>query len=318
MRFVSIESGIIRMGCMKLSRIILTGLLLVSGIASAEYSHDQAMTVAPLNGIDIAYTSVGDVSSPPVLLIMGLTASHRKWPEDSIHGLVAAGYRVILFDNRDTGESSRLDALGEPTLWWQIFKSAIGLKVNAPYSLNDMAADGIAVLDRLGIEKAHIVGASMGGMIAQIIAAEYPHRATSLVSIMSSTGAPHLLRPKRQVRRDDWSLEQLHAAGIYRKAVPRQMTAVIAAGDRSEQVRTISVPTLVLHGEDDTLFDPVHGLHTHELITGSAYIVYAGMAHNIPTALVSPIVNAMTDHFSAAINVENKVNSTYSSLSSQP
>jgi len=230
---------------------------------------------------------------------MGLTGSHRVWREDLVNGLVTEGYRVILFDNRDTGESAQLDVLGEPTLWWQLVKSAIGLKVNAPYSLNDMAADSIAVLDQLGIEKAHIVGASMGGMIAQIIAAKYPNRTESLVSIMSSTGAPHLPRPERQVRREGWSTEKLHAAGIYPAAAPRPLTAVIAAGDRSEQVRSIGVPTLVLHGEDDTLLAPAHGLHTHELIFGSTYISYPGMAHRVPAELVSPIVRAMANHFSS-------------------
>ena len=293
---------------MKLTRIVLIGLLFISATASANYSRDQAMTVANLNGIDIAYTSVGDVNAPSVLMIMGATASHLAWSEDVINGLVSAGYRVVLFDNRDTGESSRLSRLGEPTLWWQLLKDTIGLKVESPYSLEDMAADSIAVLDKLGIEKAHIVGASMGGMIGQIIAAEYPHRTMSLVSIMSSTGAPHLPGSQRQNKREGLSTEELHARGFFREAAPRQLTAIFAAGDRSEQVRTIDVPTLILHGEDDTMLPPAHGLHTHELITGSTYISYPGMGHRLPPELLPTVMSEMTNHFSAAAEAVTEVN----------
>ena len=183
-------------------RIVLIGLLFCTSSVFADYSRDQAMTVSQLNNIDIAYTTVGDVSAPPVLMVMGLTGSHRLWGEDLVNGLVDAGYRVVLFDNRDTGESARLDELGTPTLWWQLLKNSIGLGVDAPYSLKDMAADGMAVLDELGIAKAHIVGASMGGMIAQIIATEYPARTDTLVSIMSTTGAPHLPPPEGQAQSD--------------------------------------------------------------------------------------------------------------------
>ena len=199
-----------------------------------------------------------------MLLIMGLTGSHRLWSEPFVNGLVDAGHRVILFDNRDTGESSRLDELGTPTLWWQILKNTLGFSVDAPYSLRDMAADGVAVLDHLGVDQAHIVGASMGGMIAQIIAAEHGQRALSLVSIMSTTGAPHLPEPEAQASADLQNLgdsdgdaaANLQATGIFPEAMPRQLMAIIDAGDRSAQVQSIQVPTLVLHGEEDTLLPP--------------------------------------------------------------
>ena len=150
-----------------------------------------------------------------------------------------------------------LDELGTPTLWWQLLKNSIGLGVDAPYSLKDMAADGMAVLDELGIAKAHIVGASMGGMIAQIIATEYPARTDTLVSIMSTTGAPHLPPPEGQAQSDlqgiadtgDEGLARMHDIGMFPSSMPRQLMAIISAGDRSEQVQSISVPTLVLHGE---------------------------------------------------------------------
>ncbi len=286
---------------------ILLGLLL-SPLVYAKYNRDQPMTMAELNGIDIAYTVVGGSAAPPVLLVMGLMGSHRLWGEDLVNGLTEAGYRVILFDNRDTGDSARLDELGTPTIWWEMIKSMIGFDVNAPYSLNDMADDAIAVLDELGIEQAHIVGASMGGMIAQIIAAEYASRSLTLVSIMSTTGAPHL--PEAEEQASDGLLEiadseedataQLHEIGIYPDAMPRQLMAIISAGDRSEQVRTITVPTLVLHGADDTLLPPPHGEHTHQMISGSRYVVFDGMGHNLPEPVVPKVVAEMVDHFQAA------------------
>lgn len=272
------------------------------------YSRDQAMTIERLNGVDIAYTSTGSADAPAVLMVMGLTGSHRLWGEDLIRGLTAAGYRVILFDNRDTGDSARLDELGTPTIWWELLKNWAGFDVNAPYSLADMADDGMAVLDTLGVEQAHIVGASMGGMIAQIIAAEYPERTLSLVSIMSTTGAPHL--PPAEDQASDGLLNiaaaegdassQLEDMGIYPEAMPRQLMAIIAAGDRTAQVQTISSPTLVLHGENDTLLPPPHGEHTHENIAGSRYVVYPNMGHDMPAEVVPLIVEDMTDHFQGA------------------
>lgn len=291
--------------------------LMVAALVAAEtlpgsapgslYSRDQPVTVAPLNGIDIAYKTVGEADDPPVLMVMGLTASHRLWGEDVINGLVASGYRVILFDNRDTGDSSFLDELGTPVLWWELLKNAVGFDISAPYSLQDMAADGIAVLDQLDIERAHIVGASMGGMIAQVIAAQHSDRALSLVSIMSTTGAPHLPEPEDQASEglmemggsEGEAAARLHAMGIYPEAMPRQLLAIMSAGDRSSQVADIAVPTLVLHGEDDTLLQPAHGAHTHELISGSKFVVYEGMGHNMPAEVVPALVAEMVNHFAA-------------------
>lgn len=302
---------------MRILSAVLFAAVMFAGSAVAEilpdaatagpYSRDQPVTVAPLNGIDIAYKTIGEADDPPVLMVMGLTASHRLWGEDVVNGLVASGYQVILFDNRDTGDSSFLDELGTPTLWWEFLKNAIGFEISAPYSLQDMAADGIAVLDQLEIERAHIVGASMGGMIAQVIAAEHADRALSLVSIMSTTGAPHLPEPEDQASEgllemggsEGDAATRLHAMGIYPEAMPRQLMAIMSAGDRSAQVADISVPTLVLHGEDDTLLQPEHGAHTHELITGSKFVVYEGMGHNMPAEVVPALVAEMVSHFAA-------------------
>jgi len=150
------------------------------------------MTVDTLNGIDIAFTSAGQPQAPAVLMIMGLGASHRLWPEALVNNIIDAGYRVVLLDNRDTGESATLEELGDPLLWWTFIKLRLGFDLDAPYTLSDMAADAVAVLDRLDIDAAHVVGASMGGMIAQVLSAEHPDRVLTLTSIMSTTGARHL------------------------------------------------------------------------------------------------------------------------------
>ncbi len=284
-------------------------LFATAGTAHARYNLEQAMTVEQINGIDLAYTEAGSADGPPVLLIMGLTGSHRLWGEDFVNHIADAGYRVILFDNRDTGQSARLDELGTPTLWWEMLKSYVGFDVDAPYTLRDMADDGVQLLDALNIEDAHIVGASMGGMIAQIIAAQYPERAQSLVSIMSTTGAPHLPEASGDAQADLMDIgdaegdqtAQLNAMGIYPEAMPRQLLAIVAAGDRSEQVKTISVPTLVLHGEDDALLPPPHGEHTAELIPGARFIQYSGMGHDLPAEVVPQLVADMTQHF-ATVN----------------
>lgn len=276
--------------------------------ADARYSRDKETNVATINEVELAYVVAGDVEATPIMLIMGLTASHRLWNESFVHGLVDAGYRVVMFDNRDTGDSERLDRLGEPTLWWEMIKNVIGIGVDPAYTLNDMAADAVGVMDELGIKSAHVVGASMGGMIAQIVAAEYPERTRSLVSIMSTTGAPHLPEAEEQAAdglqglgdAEGDAMAQLQAMGFYPEAMPRQLVAIVAAGDRSEQVQTISVPTLVQHGINDTLLPPPHGEHTAELIEGSKYVVYEGMGHDMPEEVVPTLVADIVAHVTAA------------------
>lgn len=293
--------------------------LLCSPTLHAEYSRDQPMTIASLNGVEIAYTEAGEVTAPPVLLIMGLTASHELWDEDYVNGIVDAGYRVLLFDNRDTGQSARLDDLGEPIWWWELLKDRLGFDVDPVYTLDDMAADAVALLSHLHIDQAHIVGVSMGGMIAQQVAANYPQRVQSLTSIMSSTGAPHLPPPSDEAQQGLMSIgdadddaddeakdgpggglptgRQLRDLGLYPEAMPRQLLAIVAAGDRSAQVQTISVPTLVQHGELDALLPAAHGAHTAELIADAQHRVYAGMGHNMPAEVIPQLLADMLAHF---------------------
>ena len=273
----------------------------------SEYKSDQGTAIVDVNGVSIAYTTAGEEGSPSVLMIMGLMASHRVWPEEIVNEFVNAGYRVVLFDNRDTGDSDRLDRLGKPKLWWKFLVNSLGFEVNAPYTLLDMAEDGIAVLDVLEIQSAHIVGASMGGMIAQTIASEYPERTKSLVSIMSTTGAKHLPEMTNETEGNfrnfgdgnfgEINVEQMRSYGFYPESMPRQLTAIFHAGDRSEQVKNINVKTLVQHGANDPLLPPDHGRHTAELIEGSKLVIYEGMGHNLPPEVLPTVISDMLDFF---------------------
>ena len=167
--------------------------------------------------------------------------------------------------------------------------------------------DGIAVLDVLEIQSAHIVGASMGGMIAQTIASEYPDRTKSLVSIMSTTGAKHLPEMTNETEGNfrnfgegnfgEIDVEQMHSYGFYPESMPRQLTAIFHAGDRSEQVKNINVKTLVQHGANDPLLPPDHGRHTAELIEGSKLVIYEGMGHNLPPEVLPTVISDMLDFF---------------------
>ena len=292
----------------KMKNLFLFVFLLVFSISTyPDYKSDQATSIVDVDGVSIAYTTAGEEESPSVLMIMGLMASHRVWPEEIVNGFVDAGYRVVLFDNRDTGDSDRLDRLGEPKLWWKFLVNSLGFEVNAPYTLLDMAEDGIAVLDVLEIQSAHIVGASMGGMIAQTIASEYPERTKSLVSIMSTTGAKHLPEMTNETEGNfrnfgdgnfgEINVEQMRSYGFYPESMPRQLTAIFHAGDRSEQVKNINVKTLVQHGANDPLLPPDHGRHTAELIEGSKLVIYEGMGHNLPPEVLPTIISDMLDFF---------------------
>jgi len=268
------------------------------------YTERYPLETTQANGINIAYKIIGQPTDTPVLLVMGLGASHRLWGDSFVKGIVDADYRVVLFDNRDVGESQRFHEHGQPWLWWQFIRDKIGFGVDAAYSLDDMADDSVALLDVLKIDDAHIVGASMGGMIAQIIAAKYPARTRSLISIMSSTGAPHLPAPSSEssaglekvASGESEQQDYFESIGLHPEAMPRQILAIMDRGDRSEQVKTIKAPTLVLHGADDTLLPPPHGEHTAALIEGSKLVIFPGMGHNIPEEIVPDLLKNMIEH----------------------
>ena len=287
--------------------IALALFLFAANAAHAAYDRDAPMSRTSNGDIEIAYLSVGDEQATPILVVMGLSASHRIWDPALINGLLDGGYRVVLLDNRDTGESSKVKGKGKLWLWWQLLKSQIGLHVDSPYSLKDMAGDAVAVLDTLEIEQAHVIGASMGGMIAQIIAYDHPERTKSLTSIMSTTGAPHLPPPGKAQREgidkmnDSSEAEaiRLETLGFFTSALPNQITAIFNAGDRTKRVQQINVPTLVLHGADDPLLPLAHGEFTAKNITGATFMVYQGMAHNMPNEIIPAMVSDMLKHLNA-------------------
>lgn len=260
------------------------------------------------NGTNVAYKVIGEAEDPTVLLIMGLGGSHKLWGNDLPNRLMASGYQVIVFDNRDVGESQKFDEHGDPLMWWEGLKWQLGFDINAPYDLGDMAADSIGLLDALEIERVHVVGASMGGMIAQVVAARYPERVLSLTSIMSTPGfADHLPPPgelplgeQDENMTEEERAAQLESFGIHLDAMPRQILAILKSGDRSAEVRTIKSPTLVIHGEQDTLIVPEHGEATAELIEGSKYVVYEEMGHNLPETVMPKMVAEMVDHMAPA------------------
>lgn len=284
-------------------------------------------------GLELAYEERGPSGGPTVLLIMGLGTQLLGWPEPFCEALAASGYRVIRFDNRDIGLSTKLDGARPcDDIRAAFAKSLVGLKVKAPYRLDDMAADTVGLLDALRIERAHVVGASMGGMIAQIMAARYPQRVRSLTSIMSSSGArglpsarwsvllrlssrpksndvetvvAHMTTTMRMIGSPDLqhTAEQwrdLLRVGITRSYYPagtrRQMLAIMASGSRVSLLREIQCPSLVIHGDADPLVPVEHGRHTASCILGSRLVVMPGMGHDLPPPLQTQLAGMIADH----------------------
>jgi pimeloyl-ACP methyl ester carboxylesterase len=281
------------------------------------------------NGIDLEYVSYGPESAETVLLIMGLGAQMTRWPLPFIQLLVAKGYRVVTFDNRDVGLSQKFDAAGPADVGAIMAARMSGKPVDAAYTLDDMANDAAGLLDALEIERAHIVGASMGGMIAQLFAANHPQKTLSLVSIMSSTGNPELPPAKPEamavlLSRPDGSdfkamvdhavksqmtvgspgyppdpaaLKRQAVADLNRSTYPvgvsRQMAAVIAGGDRREALKKITAPTVVVHGADDPLVPVEAGRDTAAHIAGAELREIPGMGHDLPAALYGTMVDAI-------------------------
>jgi pimeloyl-ACP methyl ester carboxylesterase len=290
------------------------------------------MPFAKANGIELAYEEAGDPAAPAVLLIMGLGASLTFWPDPFFHGLADRGFRVIRFDNRDFGLSTKFDGV-RADLDGAYGKLIRGEKIEAPYGLPDMALDSVGLLDALDIDKAHIVGASMGGMIAQIIAADHRERVRSLVSIMSTSGDPRLpqgdpealavltvkpppaedraaniehgLKCQRAIGSvslpaSDDELRIKVAKGYDRSnyflGVPRQLLAVLANGIRVELLKRIAAPTLVIHGAEDRLIPPAAGEDTAAHIPGAELMLVDGMGHDFPTPLIGTLIEAVASH----------------------
>ena len=297
-------------------RIFLIGLigLCITFFAHAEYSRtyleSYPLQIAAVGELDIAYRIVEPgPGKPKAVVIMGLGGSNVAWGDALISGLANGGYEILLLDNRDSGASTRFDEWGQPVLWWELLKYRLGFSVNAPYTLNDMGADIVGLMDVVGYDEAHIIGASMGGMIAQIVAAQYPEKTRSLISIMSTTNAPHLPPPTEEAEKRLRNLATGEAAaereqsirdrGFHPESMQRHLMAIFKTGDRSAEVATIRAPTLVLHGADDGLVPPEHGRHTASLITDSRFLLIEGMAHDMPEDIIPQLVDEMTRHMDA-------------------
>ncbi len=273
-------------------------------------------------GIGIEVDDRGLPDGEPLLMIMGLGMQLTGWPDELVQMLVTQGFRVLRFDNRDIGLSQYFDHLGVPNLPWVGVRHALGLPVRAPYSLADMAADALGVLDALGIPQAHVCGASMGGMIAQHLAARYPQRVKSLTLMMTTTGSPRLPQPSLRVRRalltrprsaapedvashlrhvlgvigspayppDAAALQQRLVANAQRAYHPegaaRQIVAVVADGDRSALLPRIQARCCIVHGEADPLVPVAAGRDLHAHIAGAVADFIPGMGHDLPAQLL--------------------------------
>jgi pimeloyl-ACP methyl ester carboxylesterase len=288
---------------------------------------------ATLGEIYLTYDTFGFSNRTTIVLIHGLGTQRIGWPDTFCNLLANKGFYVIRFDNRDIGQSVRLDSLGSPKILWMMFRAMVGLPVKSAYSLQDMAQDTVSLLDHLQVDKAHFVGASMGGMIAQRIAAGFPQRTLSLTSIMSSSGrrglpgasgeikAHFMSSPKSDTKVDfinhgiaQWQLisskryppdPTVLATFIKRSVerghpslggVDRQFAAIIADGSRVELLRTIVAPTLVLHGDEDPLLPAACGKDTASYIENSKYELIEGMGHDLPAQLHKYLTNKIAEH----------------------
>lgn len=291
--------------------ILYFALAVLASSAHADYSRlyfDHTPSMSTQSGdTDIAYRIFNRGSeNPKLLLIMGLGGAGAAWGDAFLQALEFEGFEVIVIDNRDTGSSEMFTEWGKPTLWWQLLKYELGFSVDAPYDLNDMAADSIAVLDDAGYDQVHVMGVSMGGMIAQVLAAQYPERIASLTSIMSTTFAPHLPPPTSAAEGNLRSLaegdaeasreEAMRNRGFYPESMERHLMAVFDTGDRTEEVQTIDKPTLVIHGSEDPLIPSEHGVHTAEQIKGAKFVLVEGMGHNLPETFHPQIIGLMSEH----------------------
>jgi pimeloyl-ACP methyl ester carboxylesterase len=282
------------------------------------------------NGIRIEYETFGDRGDPALLLIMGLGAQMIFWDDAFCRELASRDFYVIRFDNRDCGLTTHFPEKGVPNVVEAVTASLSGGTVDSPYSLADMAADGVALLDGLGIARAHVVGASMGGMIAQSIAIDHPSRVLSLTSIMSTTGNPdvppakpealavlltptpaerapfldHMVQSFRVIGSPGFELDEEGFRDRVGRAfdrsydpagVARQLVAALADGNRKPRLGSVRTPTLVIHGKEDPLVPVEAGMDTADAVPGARLLVIDGMGHDLPRGVWSRIVDAITE-----------------------
>jgi pimeloyl-ACP methyl ester carboxylesterase len=285
------------------------------------------------NGVELCVETFGAEQAPPIVLIMGLGAQMIAWPEPFCQALASQGFQVIRFDNRDIGQSSKLTQLGIPNTMALMGEIALGRKLSVPYTLKDMATDTVGLLDQLGHERAHIVGASMGGMIGQELAINAASRMRSFTSIMSSTGDPRLpaatpeatailftpaptdhdgyvkhvtkvfqvLRGPHfpeEAAEDADRVERVFARGVNPAGVARQFAAILASGDRTAQLHAVKTPTLVIHGDADPLVRVEGGKATAAAISGAKLEIIPKMGHSLPRAVWPRLIELIATHAS--------------------
>jgi pimeloyl-ACP methyl ester carboxylesterase len=291
-----------------------------------------SMPTAVVNGIEIHHETIGDPADPTMLLIMGLGTQMIGWDIEFCRSLADRGFHVVRYDNRDVGLSTHFD---EPVdLFGLLGSFAGGDPVEVPYLLTDMAADAAGLLDHLDVEQAHVVGVSMGGMIAQTLAIEHADRVLTLTSIMSTTGDPDVGAPTAEAMQaimappattreeaadtfvmhahtwgspahiDEDRLRAISNAAYDRAHDPeggaRQLAAVLASGSRSEALRGLAIPALVIHGTEDKLVQPSGGERTAEVIPDAKLVMIDGMGHDLPPQLWPQVIDAIATHAAAA------------------
>ncbi|RMN16873.1 hypothetical protein ALQ63_01107 [Serratia plymuthica] len=283
--------------------------------------------------VPIAYEDWGNIAHPPLLLIMGIGAQMLLWPDDFCRELVDKGFRVIRFDNRDVGLSGKTQGKRLQPLWLLILRAQLGWQTQVPYSLEDMAQDAVHLLDHLQIAQAHVLGASMGGMIAQVLAAEYPQRVKSLTILFSSTNQPLLPPPapsllKLLLRRPpanatlqqrcqslkdglralgspaypleeaelDMLVRRLLKRGMDAEGLQRQLSALLGSGDLRRYSHRITAPTLVIHGSADRLVRKAGGVAVARAIAHSQLQVIPKMGHDLPPQLRPQLIEMISAH----------------------
>jgi pimeloyl-ACP methyl ester carboxylesterase len=287
--------------------------------------------LAKANGIELCYDTFGDRDAPPLVLIMGLAAQMIAWDEEFCSQLASRGYWVIRFDNRDIGHSTKFAEHGVPNVLAMLTGQMQGNAVKVPYTLPDMADDTAGLLDALAIKSAHVVGASMGGAIAQEMAIRHPGRLRTLTSIMSSTGEPGLPMPTPEAleillaptptdreaylaryaqtwrvlrgpgfpldeARDPERAARIFARGLNPAGVARQLAAIVASGSRKDALQSVKVPALVIHGDADPLVRVEGGVATANAIPGAKLLVIKGMGHALPISMWPQIIDALDGH----------------------
>jgi pimeloyl-ACP methyl ester carboxylesterase len=289
---------------------------------------------AACGDVELFYEDLGDPADPPVLLIMGVGAQLPMWPDGFCAQLLKCGYRVIRFDHRDTGLSTKMHGhRARGSVYPRVARYVLGRSSPVPYTLVDLAEDVRGLLDHLGIERAHVVGASMGGMIAQVLAGSHPDRVRSLGLIMTSSGrpmssipkwrvirlafgappkdapvedklatevrnisvinGPNFLPPQDQLRH---RVEELTARSDYKQGMLRQFDAILGTGSLMRYTRRITAPTVVIHGSEDPMVRPRNGRNVARTIDGARYVVVDGMGHDLPEPVWRPIVEALTEN----------------------